>query len=471
MTVFQYSSRHSSGVPVYGVEEAADADALRASLAARGLQLESAASLDLHASVTNRQGSLSRLLQLRIGERLREALLSDLPAHVAVKAVAEEPIEHPILMVHSWSLVIFWFLTVTLGFAALLHPSLGAVFPAVVALSAVLTLMRLPLHAVLVAGPRRLLLDVARRLESGDAAVEALRDLLPTEMKHLAEGKMSEAVRARSFVDLLSGTTQSSLQRMRVASQSTGPLLLGGFALAGAAMYFGYVVHIAGEIVVGSGVTVPWITGLFIWIGNWTHRPANVIALTICMVIYFVLLLVLWLAIMSGRTPAFLLRIPFLGSSLKWLSQGRFCQLLSVPLRNRAGAADALRIAAAGCGLKPLADAGAGLADAIDEGKSAVGNPAAFEGLPMSLLQAHSGAREDGERGVCAAEVFAGLGLALENAATGHGALFVVISEIVIVCFTTGLVLVSYAALFVPLIRLLSDLSAIQLALPFCGGG
>ncbi|MFN9288698.1 MAG: hypothetical protein ACK6EB_46175, partial [Planctomyces sp.] len=68
MTVFQYSSRHSSGVPVYGVEEAADADALRASLAARGLQLESAASLDLHASVTNRQGSLSRLLQLRIGE-------------------------------------------------------------------------------------------------------------------------------------------------------------------------------------------------------------------------------------------------------------------------------------------------------------------------------------------------------------------------------------------------------------------
>jgi len=33
------------------------------------------------------------------------------------------------------------------------------------------------------------------------------------------------------------------------------------------------------------------------------------------------------------------------------------------------------------------------------------------------------------------------------------------------------LVLVSYAALFVPLIRLLSDLSAIQLALPFCGGG
>ena len=25
MTVFQYSSRHSSGVPVYGVEEAADA--------------------------------------------------------------------------------------------------------------------------------------------------------------------------------------------------------------------------------------------------------------------------------------------------------------------------------------------------------------------------------------------------------------------------------------------------------------
>ncbi|MFO0175791.1 MAG: hypothetical protein ACK55P_01200, partial [Planctomyces sp.] len=71
----------------------------------------------------------------------------------------------------------------------------------------------------------------------------------------------------------------------------------------------------------------------------------------------------------------------------------------------------------------------------------------------------------------CAAEVFAGLGLALENAATGPGGGCGVLCEFVFVCFTTGWVLVSYAALFVPLIRLLSDLSAIQLALPFCGGG
>lgn len=471
MTVFQYSSMHTGGVPVYGVEEARDSEALRISLAARGLHLESAVSLDLHTSVTRRQESLPGLLRLRIGERLREAMLSDLPTHVAVRAVAEEPIDHPLLMMHAWSLVIFWFLTVSVGFAAWLHPPLGVAFPAAVALSAALTLIRLPLHGFLVAGPRRLLLDVAKRLESGDAAVEALRNLLPTEMQYLAEGSMPEVVRARSFAELLSGTTQSSLQRMRVAAQSTGPLLLGGLVLTGAAVYLGYVVHIAGEVMVGFGVTLPWITGLVISFGNWIHRPAIVMLVTVCLAIYFVLLLGLWIAILSGRTPSFLLRIPVFGSSLRWLSQGRFCHLLSVPLRNRASAADALRIAAAGCGRREFAVAGMSLADAIEQGKSEAGaTAAAFEGLPMSLLQARRGACDEDERGVVAADVFSGLGRALENAATGHGALFVVISEIVIVCLTAGVVLVSYAALFIPLVKLLSDLSAIVLSLSFSGG-
>jgi hypothetical protein len=222
---------------------------------------------------------------------------------------------------------------------------------------------------------------------------------------------------------------------------------------------------------VGFGVTLPWITGLVISFGNWIHRPAIVMLVTVCLAIYFVLLLGLWIAILSGRTPAFLLRIPVFGSSLRWLSQGRFCHLLSVPLRNRASAADALRIAAAGCGRREFAVAGMSLADAIEQGKSEAGaTAAAFEGLPMSLLQARRGACDEDERGVVAADVFSGLGRALENAATGHGALFVVISEIVIVCLTAGVVLVSYAALFIPLVKLLSDLSATVLSLSFSGG-
>ena len=47
MPVFQYSSRHMSGVPVYGIEEAVDEGQLRVLLQSRGLQLTTAVSLEL----------------------------------------------------------------------------------------------------------------------------------------------------------------------------------------------------------------------------------------------------------------------------------------------------------------------------------------------------------------------------------------------------------------------------------------
>ena len=52
MPVFQYSSRHMSGVPVYGIEEAVDEGQLRVLLQSRGLQLTTAVMTKLELTLS-----------------------------------------------------------------------------------------------------------------------------------------------------------------------------------------------------------------------------------------------------------------------------------------------------------------------------------------------------------------------------------------------------------------------------------
>ena len=54
---------------------------------------------------------------------------------------------------------------------------------------------------------------------------------------------------------------------------------------------------------------------------------------------------------------------------------------------------------------------------------------------------------------------------------TGHGAIFVVITEIAVVVFTAGFALLAYLALVMPLMKLLVDLSVnLPLFSLFAGG-
>ncbi|MFM7830512.1 MAG: hypothetical protein ACKPJD_01925, partial [Planctomycetaceae bacterium] len=78
------------------------------------------------------------------------------------------------------------------------------------------------------------------------------------------------------FAELLSGTTSSSLQRLRVAMQSVGPLLLGGLTLTSVVVYLGYAAPKMSEIFVGFGVALPWVTELLLSAGMWISGPGRV---------------------------------------------------------------------------------------------------------------------------------------------------------------------------------------------------
>ena len=196
MPRFRYQATSKNGAPIYGSEDAGSEEALRLLLASRGqrLSLASVVSFDPSISLTGRR--IPRLAQLRLGAQLREALLTDLPAHQAVRAMAAEPFQHPLLSLLPW--------TLGLGGLLVILSSLGIAF--LTSLSTPLTAWKitaatLAIQIIVFATatwlldrrPRKFLRLMADRLEAGEQEINDLLPLLPNELREVMRANTGEA--------------------------------------------------------------------------------------------------------------------------------------------------------------------------------------------------------------------------------------------------------------------------------------
>ncbi|MCA9058394.1 MAG: hypothetical protein KDA85_07840, partial [Planctomycetaceae bacterium] len=101
MKSYQYRAENKLGIPVYGIRKAESEEELREQLAQLRLQLISCEALNWRRDKES-QSISNRLQQLQIGGRVREALLTGMPAHEAVRALAAEPLESPLLLMMPW---------------------------------------------------------------------------------------------------------------------------------------------------------------------------------------------------------------------------------------------------------------------------------------------------------------------------------------------------------------------------------
>jgi hypothetical protein len=100
MPEFRFQARHLTGEPVFGMREASSAEVLTQQLQSEGLLEVKVVPLLAVADLFPAARSVPRLVQLRVGERLREALLLHLPAHETVRAIADEPFLHAVCCFH-----------------------------------------------------------------------------------------------------------------------------------------------------------------------------------------------------------------------------------------------------------------------------------------------------------------------------------------------------------------------------------
>lgn len=459
MPTYQYEAVTASGVPVHGTAQAASDAELKQSLERRNLRLISCMPMSLDTLVHQQRSSLPRLYQLRIGEHLREALLTDLPAHEAVRAVSAEPWNHPLLSMAPWIQVVatmcwlvatsFWLLT-------------GALWQAVVA-SAVVALVVSPmlwltLHYLYKSRPQQILQNLARRLEAGETLSSAHSVLIPAELNAVMQSDMDDAGKARAAADLVPALLAGHTRSHEFALSMTGSL-----AILCAVLSVGYagllfIVPQFADIFEGFGVELPAVTLMVVQLG----RLVEFFGLSgwFCLMGGMLLMLLLFSrALTSGPTMQLLEKLPVFGVAFRWAMQARVARTLAAMIRNGSSWSEALRVATYSSGFSKVREAGANIAQQMETGQSAVSSHYLLSGLPLSMLQTNSEQQSDEERRSAVAETFQSLSEMLTSATHGHGRLFAVILQILTIGVVSFVVAISVLAMFLPLINLLNGLA------------
>jgi type II secretory pathway component PulF len=459
MPLFKYQAVLPQGVSVFGTFEANDVEGLAAYLQSRNLTLVDATELSVHQVLTGSAEDLPRMVQLRIGERLREALLTGIPAHLAVRAMASEPLEHPLLLIMPWLMLASVCTGLGTGLLAVLsaeprHGLLGLAIGLPIVCAVTWWLMR----DRLVQRPLTALRRIADQLESGEAADLSRLGALPVELQAVVDSGLSSQSKAISVAELVPLLMGLRLRTHQFAARIVGPLMMACLLLGSIHLLLLYIVPSFREIFVGFGIELPSLTVAVIGASNLATLFGAAGFLTISAMMA-AMLLGLYLMLTWNRMTELLEAVPWLGLSVRWLMQARVTRVLGVLVRNETPAGEALRVASAASGFPEVAIEGESIALDLEKGRSGT-RSGRLSGVPLALLQRLDGQADLAERQL-ANQAFQNYASALENAANGNGKLFVFLIEIasiLVAALAVGLLVMS---MFLPLIKLLNDLSCI----------
>jgi type II secretory pathway component PulF len=466
MPTFKYQAVLPTGVSIFGVFDAEDQNVLQSYLQSRSMTLVNATELSISSVLSGQNQELPRMLQLRIGDRLREALLTDMPAHVAVRAIAAEPIEHPVLMSMPWLMVSSVFASVVMMLLSILIPDsrLGLVISA-----GLLPMLVVQLWVAawfwFVYRPRRMLLRIADQLERGQHGSFTGLGLLPGELSTIMNSQLSSQTKATAVAELVPTLSGMRLKSHHFAAMFLSPLIALTLLMIGMHVMLISIVVQFKEIFLGFGVELPVITMLFINLSDIASSLGlpGLFASATFMIAALVLLHIL---LVLPKTAELWESVPGLGLSVRWLMQARVARILGVLVRNRVGPADAITIAAKASGFSSVAESGKRIAEVIESGTPELAYTRQLSGLPLSLLFRVSGSKNSEAARQETAQAFQSYASALEQAASGNGSFIAVLFQMLIVVSAGLLVGFMVISLFLPLIQLLNALSMIVWWLP-----
>lgn len=459
MPTYKYQSALPTGVSVFGIFDAADSNALASYLQTRGMTLVDFSEVSIDQQLATQLAAIPRVLQLRIGERIQEAMLTGLPAHVAIAAMANEPLEHPLLMAMPW-------LTGMAAFSVIVSIMLSAAVPefALVlipaAVVAFLTCVGIWIifYWWLQVRPRTLLLRLSRQMASGGVNPLQQEVFVPLEIRSILNSGMSAEQKSLSVAELLPSLGIMQVQRHLFATKMVAPFLASLLLMPAAYCMLLVVIPKFKEIFIGFGVELPGLTSLIISVSDWVSGMGvpglfGVIVLTTvsAAIFYF---MVIW-----SPAAEMLCSVPMLGTSLRLLMQARVARVLGVLVRNHASAADAIAVSTHASGFSEVRKRGQEMASDIRGGKPVNLVCTGLHGLPLSLLLRVQGDSVPENARQETAQSFMMFASSLEEASWGHGSILAVAAEIIAINVTAFFVGIFVISMFMPLIKLLNDLS------------
>lgn len=461
MPRYRYEAVDGSGVPIHGTLEAADEADLAARLQQRYHKLVSAEELSLDHLVEGQREILPRLVQLRLGEQLREALLTGLPAHEAVRAIAMEPLTNPMISLMPWLYAMAGLLMLFFGsFYWLTGYFFGIVLPLCVVAVVVLPATHLALKWMYELKPRSALLRLAGRLESGVAVSSGLSPVMPGELRAVMKANVPDEAKARVATELMPRLLSGRLRSQQFLSAFIGPLILFCFVVAGLHALLLAIVPKFKAIFMDFGTQLPMMTQSIIGLSDMVGvlGVSGWLAVAAALAIGVVLLS----AVLSSVAGAQAMEsVPLFGVSFRWAMQARVARVLAAMVRQDCPYPETVRAATVAGGFTQIRLAGDQIAESLESGdaKQPESSRGKLSGLPISMLYAKADKLDDKEHRAAIASTFQGISEMLDSAAVGQGYLFATILQWLTVFFMGMVVGWTVIALFLPLIKLLNDLS------------
>ncbi|MCA9083806.1 MAG: hypothetical protein KDA81_07110 [Planctomycetaceae bacterium] len=459
MINYRYEAVDSNDVPVFGVTQAEDVVALRDLLAKRGLTLTASTELSLDALILAHQETLPRLYQLRVGEQLREAFLTGLPAHEAVRAIAAEPLSHPMAELALWlevfAVVLFLFVgTLWWQFGILKFLFLLSALAAfVVAPAAGFMLRWFYRHR-----PVATLRAMADRLEAGLNLPSHLTFAAPAELRSVMASTIDEHVKARVAADMMPGLLTSNMRMQQFLTTLIGPLAVLGLVILG--LYSAVLLIVPGfkAIFQDFGIELPGMTMALIHLSDLLFKLGSIgwTAFALSILLFIGLLA---LGIVTGVASEVLSEIPVFGMAFRWTMQARVSRILASLIRHDVPYSEALRIASRGSGFRSVAERGEILANELVQQTGLAFPTGKLSGLPISMLFVTESATDSDQRRITVAHTFQSLSEMLESASVGQGRILAVVVQSIALVLTGTVVGFGVISLFLPLIKLLNDLS------------
>jgi len=459
MPTFKYQSALPTGVSVFGIFDAADANALAAYLQTRGMTLVDFSEIAIDKQLATQLAAIPRVLQLRIGERIQEAMLTGLPAHVAIAAMAYEPFEHPLLMAMPW-------MTGMAAFSVIVSIMLSIAIPEFVLIlisAAVLAFLTcvgiwVAFYWWLQIRPRALLLRLSRQMAAGGVNPLQQEAFVPLEIRSIMNSDMAAEQKSLSVAELLPSLGIMQVQRHLFATKMVAPFLASLLLMPAGYCMLLIVIPKFKEIFVGFGVELPALTSFLFNVSDWVGSMGvsglfGVIFLTTASTVIFYFMLI-W-----SPAAELLSAVPMLGTSLRLLMQARVARVLGVLVRNHASAADAITVSTHASGFTEVRKRGKEIALELRSGKPVNLVCTGLHGLPLSLLLRVQGDSVPENARQETAQSFMMFASSLEEASWGHGSILVVAAEIIAIVITAFLTGIFVFSMFMPLIKLLNDLS------------
>lgn len=311
-----------------------------------------------------------------------------------------------------------------------------------------------------------LLRSIANRLDAGESLLDVMaayrtpHDLQSIMAAGMKTGRVPEAVgEYTAHVQAVNATSRFAAVSMAY------PLLVILAVMAIAGFAFGAVVPQFKTIFEDFGIELPGITVVIINISD-IFQPvfapfAGSLTRTIAGVLIFLAALVLlpwliWNALsFNDGMKRFRNRLPVIGRIFQWSSMAKFSHLVAVLINQNVPLADALRFAGRGSEDPDIDDACQDLAQQVDEGQQPL-LVQKLAGFPTGFLQLL--ASQSDQDGI--PEAMHSIANMYEGRMRMQSAVIVAIMEPFILVFVIGLpVATMVLALFMPLIKLLNDLS------------